>query len=160
MAARKTKKKTSKPKRPSFSDAAGSAGVPRGPSGRPISTQTKTTKSVSTRRVPTRVVTTRPTGGPPPKRGPPVSRPSRGKGAVAQAAARAKKPPTRLQQIVKQIQDDPIGFALDNPRKPIRQAAAPPPAASSGNRQLFATTFRSNRQRKRRSAKVARRKKT
>ena len=82
-------------------------------------------------------------------------------GAASKAAARirASKPVKGLEKLLKDFQDDPIAFALANPRKPIRQAQLPQGATPSGNRQLAATTFRSQRQRKpRRSAQVARRK--
>ncbi len=155
--------KKPKPKQPTFSDAAGSKGVPRGPQGRPIRT-----RKVKTRKVDTQVVRNTPVkgGGPQPKRGPDVKRPSRDQGAVAKAAARIKASKIgtsifkSVDDIFTQIKEDPVGFALRNPRKPIRQAVLPTRSAPGVNRQLAATTFGKRPRKPRRSAKVARRKRT
>ena len=158
--AKHPKKKT---KRPSFSQAAGSKGVPRDPQGRPVRTRT-----VKTRTVDTQVVRNTPVkgGGPQPKRGPDVKRPSRDQGAVAKAAARIRNSKVgtsvfkSVDDIFTQIKEDPVGFALRNPRKPIRQAQLPTVSAPGVNRQLAATKFGRRQRKPRKSAKVARRKRT
>lgn len=150
--------------RPSFQDLDKGKGPPprgRPAQGRPVKTQKVTTKPVKTRKVTTKRIpvpnqsrkTDRDIANLPQQQGP-------RQGAVAKAAERIRNTKTvkGFEKLLKDFQDDPVAFALANPRKPIRQAQLPQGTTPTGNRQLAATKFGPRQRKQRRSAKVTRRK--